>query len=103
VDIYDKIIAGAGLIRNTDYEKTIKERDMYKSRCKDLEDSLEQGYGIKIRNEITEIVTPFDKTEIAVLHASVCILMTKKLNTNDLQYYLTLRLKLEQLLNDMKG
>ena len=73
-----------------------------KTRVKELEDAIDKEYGVKVRNEVTEVKVDFDKTELAVLLAAICKLMTERLNTDDLKYYLDLRIKLENTIDQMK-
>lgn len=83
-------------------KKLLESCDKYHKRVIELEDTIEKEYGIKVRNEITEIKIMFDKLELSVLYAALCKLMTQPANTEDTQYYLNLRLKIEETLNQMK-
>ena len=83
-------------------EVLTKERDMFKARCKDLEDAVEKEYGVKVRNEITEVKADFTKDELVIMYAAICKAMAANLSTEDIKYYLDLRVKLEKIINLMK-
>lgn len=85
-----------------DLEKVTKERDTYKARCIELENGVEKGFGIKVRTEVTEVNVAFTAMELSVLHIAICKLMERPLVTEDVEYYLTLRKKIEDLLNIVK-
>jgi hypothetical protein len=78
------------------------QRDMYKARCRELEDGVEKDFGVKIRQEITEVKVAFTLMELTVLYTALCRLMERPLVTEDLEYYLKLRLKLEDLMGKVK-
>ena len=80
----------------------ITQRDMYKTRCRELEDGIEKDFSVKIRQEITEVKVAFTLMELTVLYTALCKLMERPLITEDLEYYLKLRLKLEELMRTVK-
>jgi hypothetical protein len=82
--------------------KLEKELNIYKTRCRELEDGVEEAFGVKIRTEVTEVNIVFTAMELTVLYTALCKLMERPLVTEDLQYYLTLRLKIEDLLKVVK-
>ena len=79
-----------------------KQRDMYKTRCIELENGVEKDFGVQIRQEITEVKVVFTLMELTVLYTALCKLMERPLLTEDIQYYLELRLKLEELMRTVK-
>jgi hypothetical protein len=79
----------------------VRDKEMYKKRCIDIEDSVEQDYGVKTRNEVTEIKVDFTSDELAIMLYSIVKMMSKEMSTGDLEYYLKLRIKIEDLLNKM--
>jgi predicted transcriptional regulator len=78
------------------------EKQEFIKRCKELEDAIEKEYGVKVRNEVTEVIVDFDKTELAVINMAICKFMERQLSTDDTKFYLDLRIKIEGLLNQMK-
>jgi hypothetical protein len=76
--------------------------ETYYQRIKELEDAINTKFGVTVRKDITEIKIDFSKMELTVLYAALCKIMEQKLNTEDLKYYLNLRIKIEELLNQMK-
>jgi hypothetical protein len=83
-------------------DEAMKQRDTYKTRCIELETGIEKGFGIKVRTEVTEVNVAFTAMELSVLHIAICKLMERPLVTEDVEYYLTLRKKIEDLLNVVK-
>jgi hypothetical protein len=83
-------------------DKMTIQRDMYKARCLGLENGVEKDFGVKIRQEITEVKVAFTLMELTVLYTALCKLMERPLITEDLEYYLKLRLKLEELMRTVK-
>jgi hypothetical protein len=79
-----------------------KEKAMYKARCLELENGVEKDFGVKIRQEITQVNVSFSLMELSVLHIAICKLMERPLATDDVKYYLDLRVKIEGLLETVK-
>jgi hypothetical protein len=77
-------------------------KDEYKDRCILLEDGIKKDFGITVRQEITEVKVAFTLMELTVLYTALCKLMERPLVTEDVQYYLSLRMKLEDLMNKVK-
>lgn len=76
--------------------------DKYKKRCHELEDSIEKGYGVKVRNEVTEVKVDFTKMEVAIISEAVRNDSGRDMSIDNMEFYLNLRKKIAQLLEDMK-
>ena len=86
----------------TELNKVAANRDMYKARCENLENNIEKDFAVKIRQEITEIKIDFSLMELTIMHLAICNLMERPLTTEDATYYLDLRIKLENLMTQVK-
>ena len=87
---------------NEENKKLTDERDMYKKRCHEIEDQVGENFKVKLRNEITEYKIDFDLAELSVIYSAICKQMENRMSTDEVQYYLNLRIKIEGLLDKVK-
>lgn len=83
-------------------EETGKKRLYYRERTIELEDAIEQGYGVKIRKEITVVNTEFTKLEMVVMFAGVNKLLTSPKTADDAEIYLNLIKKIQPIMDLME-
>lgn len=80
-----------------------KDCEEWKKRCSEIEDAVEEGYGIKVRTEIKPTVdTEFTKLEMVVLTAGVEKLIKSTQNVPDAEIYIKLFKKINALLEVME-
>ncbi len=73
-----------------------------KERVIEVEDGVKKSYGVKIRNEVTEVVTDFSKLEMVVMISGVGVLLKGTANPDDAEIYVNLNKKLQGFIDDMK-
>jgi len=83
-------------------EKLAEDKNMYQERCKEIEDAVEKGGGIKIRNEVTEVIVDFKKLEMVLIYAGISKLLKETDNPEDARHYVDLLEKIQGFLDDMK-
>jgi hypothetical protein len=76
--------------------------DQKHKRIIDLEDTIENGYGIKVRNEITEVICKFNKLEMVVMLSGISLLISRSPNKDDIKFYFSLIDKITNILPEMK-
>jgi hypothetical protein len=82
--------------------KKLEEYSGYKERATELEDSIEKGYGVKIRNEVTVVKTDFTKLEMVTMLAGVHKLAKSSESIDDTKIYIALVEKIQKLIDVMK-
>jgi hypothetical protein len=83
-------------------EKLSEDRSSLKERVIELEDAIEKGYGVKIRNEVTEVIADFNKLEMVIMFSGVSKLLEGKTTPDDAQIYIDLCKKIQGFLDKMK-
>jgi hypothetical protein len=74
-----------------------KQRVLYQQRALELEDSIKEGVGVTLRNEITKVECIFNVKELGVMLAGLPYLIRENFQSaSGLKYYLSLIEKLEQ-------
>jgi len=73
-----------------------------KQRVIDLEDSIEEGYGIKIRQEITTVKADFNKFEMVMLLSGIIKLIKSSQNAEDSRILIELNDKIQGFIDNMK-
>ena len=86
----------------TNMEKLSEEKEMMHKDLRDLEDSLQTSHGIKIRNDIKNIIVPFSKIEMVFINAGIEQLLKNTKDPYDAEYYIKLMKKIHNILPDMK-
>lgn len=82
--------------------KLTDEKKEFKDRVIKLENSIEHGYGIKTRIEVTEVIVDFTKLEMVLLLSGLSVLLKSNIKTEDMKYIIKLLDKLQEAINDMK-
>ena len=103
-ELEDVILQKNKSIENTfaNIEKLSKEKEMMHKDLRDLEDSLQTSHGIKIRNDIKNIIVPFSKIELVFINAGIEQLLKNTKDPYDAEYYVKLMKKIVEILPDMK-
>lgn len=83
-------------------EKLSKDRSSLKERVIELENAIEKGYGVKIRNEITEVIADFNKLEMVIIYSGISKLLEGKTTPDDAQIYIDLCKKIQGFIDKMK-
>ena len=80
-----------------------RDKELYQSRTKELEDAREEGYGVKARIEKIEVKTEFTKFEWTVILAGVSGLLKAEGGIEDLKIYIAIIEKISNFINHMEG
>jgi len=82
-------------------ESISNERTMYRSRAIQVEDSIEKGYGIAVRKEVTKIIVDFNKLELVVFLAGIHKLLKNAPTVDDSEFYVNLIKRLQSTVDKM--
>ena len=82
-------------------EKLTDEKAYYKKRVEDLEDSIESGFGLSVRKDITIINTDLLKIDYVAMLAGIIKLIKDTVNLEDTEYYIGLTKKIQLILDKM--
>lgn len=83
-------------------ESITEKKDEYHKRVIELENSIQDGYGVKIRNEITEVIIDFTKIEIVMMLAGVTKLLERTSSPDDARIYVSLIDKITGFIENMR-
>jgi hypothetical protein len=78
------------------------EKDVFKKRVFDLEDAIQKEYGVKIRNEVTEVHCDFDKLEMVIFLAGIYQLIDRSGEIEDKEHYIKLYKKVQSFVDKME-
>lgn len=85
-----------------DFEEQTKQMNLYRQRSIELEDSIKEGYGVSLRNEITKLDCIFDEKELQAIVSGLHYLIKEYYHSTDgVKYYLTLIQKIESKLIEL--
>jgi hypothetical protein len=87
---------------NEDYAIVRGDLEEWKKRCNALEDSVEHGFGIKVRNEVTKIDCEFSKLEMVMIIAGIEKLIKDSKHIDDTEIYINFFKKLNIQLEMME-
>ena len=82
-------------------ESISNERTMYRNRTIKVEDSVEKGYGIAVRKEVTKIIVDFSKLEMVVFLAGTHKLLNSGPTIEDAEFYINLVKRLQSIIDKM--
>lgn len=110
VGIRNEVLAGMVARKNHTIETNYKslenltaEIEMWKKRTIELEDSISnEGFQVKTRNDITVVNADFTKIEMIVFLSGLDLLMKRSGDANDLEFYISLFKKIQDLSEKMK-
>ena len=86
-----------------DYAKQNQDLRKMKVRVLELENGVNETFGVSIRQEITKVECIFDKVEMAFLMAGVFKLLNDKTATiDDKEYYIKLYKKIQKNIDQME-
>ena len=83
-------------------EKESKMVEQFHTALRTLEDAVEKEYGVKVRNETTEVKCEFAKIEMVMFLAGIHKLMNESKNVDDIKIYISLIDKINNILPSMK-
>ena len=73
-----------------------------KMRVIELEDAIEKGFGVKVRREVTEVITDFTKLEWVVILSGVDKLIQLAKFPDDVRIYLQILDKIQAFIDHLK-
>jgi len=82
-------------------ESISQEKVMYRKRVIELENAVEQGYGVTVRREVTNVIVDFNKLEMVILLSGVHKLLKGSKTTEDAEFYINLIKKLQKAIDKM--
>lgn len=83
-------------------EELSKKKSYYKDRVDQLEKSIETGFGVTVRNEITIVETELLKLDYVIMLSGVNkLLQTNMKKIEDAEYYIGLIKKIQAILDQM--
>lgn len=83
-------------------EKLTKEKAYYKERTENLENSIETGFGLSVRNDITIVNTDLLKLDYVIMLTGVMRLVKDGHNKiEDTEYYIGLTKRIQAILDKM--
>lgn len=71
-------------------------------RVVELEDGIENSYGVSVRQVVTNVVADFTKLEMVVLIAAMNKLLQTSKSIADSEFYIALAKKIQKFIDDMK-
>jgi hypothetical protein len=78
-------------------EKESADKSIFHKRVVELEDGIEKGTGVRLRNEITKVEITFTDSEMAVMMSGVFKLIPDKAHSiADIKFYIELIEKLQE-------
>jgi len=83
-------------------EKLSKEKENQYERIIELEDGINDRYGVSIRKEITEVISEFTKLEMVIILSGITLLLERTNTSEDAQHYINLINKVNLFLKNMK-
>jgi len=87
------------------FDMTAKVSDVsekFRQRMRHLEDAVKDGFGVTVRNEVTEVQCEFNKLEMVMILAGVHKLLSGSKDPDDMKIYLSLIDKINGVLPKMK-
>lgn len=79
-----------------------KATEVYRERAVEIEDAIEKEFGIKIRQEITEVITEFSKLEMVLIYAGIVKLIKGDIQPDETRLCIDLLDKIQLYIDDMK-